>query len=289
MAEGGSRTTWIHHQIAVDVLREASARCEAAVLPFLPVKGAVTARLLYGDVADRPISDVDVRIRPRDFTRFWRLGRASGWRCVRVGRAYHNLVYDFPGLQLDVEGHVGPPGLCALTVDAMLARASPSELLPGLRLLLPEVHDHAVLLVVNVFKDKMTAATPYAAADVERIAELPSFCPEAFVERALQSRIATIAWLVAGWMESRGSSRWSAVRTSLERRGPIRRSYARLFRSLLPRAAQNPLALRLLARVGADDPIMQGEALVAAFAWEMETRVRARGRCRKGLPLPTCL
>jgi hypothetical protein len=277
----GRPRTWLFHQIAADLLRDVAARCEAAAIPLLPVKGVVTAHLLYGDVADRPLTDVDIRIRPRDFLRFRRLGRASGWRCVRVARTYHNLIYDFPGLSLDVEGHVGPPGLCALTVEAMLSRAVATDL-AGLRLPVPEVHDHAVLLVVNVFKDKLGAAASHAIADVERIVEHPSFDRATFLERVIESRIATITWLVAGWMESqRGSSRWGGIRALLEQRRSIRRLYGRLFHSLLPGASVKAMALRLLARVGADNPMMQGKALLGAFAWELEMALRSR------LPAPS--
>jgi hypothetical protein len=270
----GRPRTWLFHQIAADLLRDVTSRCEAAGIPLLPVKGVVTAHLLYADVADRPLTDVDIRIRPRDFQRFRRLGRASSWRCVRVARTYHNLIYEFPTLSLDVEGHVGPPGLCALTVDAMLSRAVTTDL-TGLRMLVPEVHDHAVLLVVNVFKDKLDAAAPHAVADVERIIEHPSFDRATFLERVVESRIATITWLVAGWMESRGSGRWGEIRTLLEKR-PVRRLYGRLFRSLLPSAGLKPMALRLLARVGSDDRLMQGQALLGAFAWDLEMRLRSR-------------
>jgi hypothetical protein len=271
----GRPRTWLFHQIAADLLRDVASRSEAAGVPILPVKGVVTGHLLYTDIADRPLTDVDVRVRPRDFLRFRRLARASGWRCVRVVRAYHNLIYEFPGLSLDVEGHVGPPGLCALTVDTMLSRAVVTDL-AGLRLPVPELHDHAVLLVVNVFKDKLDTAPAHAIEDVERVVLHPSFDRATFLERVLESRIATITWLVAGWMESRGSGRWGEIRALLERRAAIRRLYGRLFRALLPRAGLEPMALRLLARVGADDRLMQGQALVGAFACDLELRLRSR-------------
>ena len=271
-------TTWITHEVATHLLREVASRCADVSIPLLPVKGVLTARLLYEDVADRIITDVDVRIRPRDFTPFLRMARAAGWRRVRIARTYCNLIYDFPGLSLDVEGSVGPPGLCGLTVDTMLSRATFFPLAPDFSVLAPEVHDHAVVLVINVFKDKMSAATVRAVSDVERIARHPSFSTDTFVERAVQSRIATIAWLVAGWMESRGSAPWGAVRLALDGHARVRRGYARLFRRLLRDGDgdRRTLALRLLARVGADTRFMQADALVRAVAWEIEMGLRGR-------------
>jgi hypothetical protein len=230
--------------------------------------------LLYEDVADRTMLDVDIRIRRRDFGSFRRMAREAGWRLVTIAQTYRNLVFEFPGMPLEVEAAVGPPGLCALTVEAMLSRAAPFLFAPGFSLLVPELHDHAVVLLVNVFKDKMTTAFPRAISDLERVSRQPSFSVEVFVERAIESRIATIGWLVAGWLESRGSASWGAVRSLLERRGRLRRSYAHLFRRLLRHADRNPLALRVLARVGADTGIMQARALATALAWELEMRLR---------------
>jgi hypothetical protein len=273
-----AQRTWIRQQIAANILREVRLGCGAAGLPFLPVKGAVTARLLYEDIAERPVTDVDVRIRMRDFSRFRRMARDLGWRCVRVARVYGNLVYSFPGLSLDVEAMVGPPGLCALTVDTMLARATRFELAPGLTLDVPEIHDHAVVLVINAFKDKMIGAAVHAIDDLDRIARLPAFDAGAFVRRAIEVRIATIAWMVAEWREGHGSEPWGLVRSGLERDARLRRSYAGAVRGLLASADHGSMAVRLLMRAGADTRLMQAGALFGAAAWEAEMWLRGQRR-----------
>ena len=52
---------------------------------------------------------------------------------------------------VEVETSVGPPGLCGLAVDTMIAHATRGA--EGH--LEPELHEHALLLAVNVFKDKL--------------------------------------------------------------------------------------------------------------------------------------
>lgn len=268
-------STWILQHAAAEVLREVAARCDAASIPFLPVKGVVTSRLLYSDMAERPMTDVDVRVRPRDLRALQRVAAAAGWRCTRVLRSYRNLTYDFGSLSLDVEAGVGPPGLCALGVDAMLGRSVSTELAPGCRVSVPELHDHAVLLTVNVFKDKIVAAQPWALADLERVVAHADFRLDRFVERVRESRIATIAWIVAAWMESaRRSEAWGRVRAALESRGPVRRVYAGLITRRLSGAARAPMSLRLLARVGADSRRMQLDALLRAAACVVELAMR---------------
>jgi hypothetical protein len=267
--------TWIHHELGAAIVREVIAVCVSEALPVLPVKGIVTARILYDDVAERPITDVDIRIRRRDFSAFRRLARRTAWPCLRVARSYSNLVYHFPPLSLDVECAVGPPGVCALTVDDMVLRASELEVVPGLRVLVPEIHDHAVLLTVNAFKDKIVTAGAGALSDLERIAVQPSFQVGVFIGRVVSSRVATLAWIVASWLEStRGSAAWSKIRIAIETRVRPRRAYAALFRNLMKDAARAPMALRILARISADAPLMRAEALLGAVALESEMWLR---------------
>ena len=272
-------SAWLLNEAATAIVREVTALCDRAAIEVLPVKGIVTSRLLYADVSERPLTDVDVRIRPRDFRRFERAAKVAGYECTRVARSYRNLTYDFGTMGLDVEAGVGPPGLCALQVDAMIERSQRREIAPGVRVLIPEIHDHALLLTVNAFKDKIVTATPWALTDLERIVLLPEFRESAFIERVHESQISTLAWIVAWWMEShRRSGVWGAIRRGIEAQYPVRRAYARLVQRQLRRAEQAPLSLRVLARVAADSRRMQIEALLHAGALVAELWLRERRR-----------
>jgi hypothetical protein len=261
--------------MGIEILREITAVCDAAEIPVLPVKGIVTSRILYDDIAERPIADVDVRFRSRDMARLERAAGAAGWRCLRVARSYRNLTFDFGALSLDAEACVGPPGLCALDVDTMLGRSERCEITPRLHICIPEIHDHAVLLTVNAFKDKIVTATPWAIADLERIVVHRAFRSETFLRRIAQSHTSTLTWIVATWMEAvRGSRPWGAIRAAIEARGQVRRGYAKLFQRQMACAASTSMSLRLLARAGSDAPLMRVAALVTALAWSAEMRLR---------------
>jgi hypothetical protein len=268
---------WLAQEAGVEILREVTACCDAAAIQFLPVKGVVTSRLLYGDVAERPMTDVDVRVRARDLARFQHAAASAGWRCLRVARSYQNLIYDFGALSLDVEACIGPPGLCALDVGTMLDRSERQEIAPGLHVFVPEIHDHAVVLTINAFKDKIVTTASWVIGDLERIVVQPGFRRDLFVERVSQSRISTIAWIVAAWMEAgRNSSAWGAIRAAIDSRGQVRSAYAKLFRAQLAAGESGSMFLRVLARVGADSPLMQMRALACAIALSAEMRLRAR-------------
>jgi HAMP domain-containing protein len=265
----------------VEILRDVVSRCDAAGLPVLAVKGVVTARLLYADVADRPIADVDIRIRRRDFWHWHEIATRAGWRCWNSVWTYRTRSYTFSPLALDVETHVGPPGMCALTVDEMLARSTECELGSELRVRIPETHDHAVLLVVNAYKDWLVLGNPASRTDLDRIARSAGFEWEVFVDRALRSRIGTITWLVATWLEeSYGNEVWGAVRAELEARAPIDRFSARLYRRVAASSLIRSVPAPLFRALAVDGRIRRLGALTTTFGWLAERWVRGHSRAR---------
>lgn len=262
---------WALQEMAVDILSQVVTASESVGIRVLPVKGVVTSRWLYPDVSDRPLSDVDIRVRADDLPKFKQVAREAGWDCLRELRSYRSVVYGFGLLGLDVETGVGPPGLCALSVATMLERSDVRELRPGLQVPVPEIHDHAMLLTVNVFKDKVVAAPPWAIEDLARIVEHASFRADRFADLAVECRSATLVWVVAKWMEEvRASHAWRAVRVAVERRARVRRAYGNALRRRLHAAAEAPLSLRLISRLASDSRKMQLRGLLAALAFWLE-------------------
>jgi hypothetical protein len=270
------RAVWAKHVMARNALVAATRLLADQGVPSLAVKGAVTAYMLYRDPAERPVSDVDLRIRPDDFRRSVRAFEQAGWSIRDWKPMYGAFVAELAGVCIDVESVVGAPGLCGLSIQEMLSRAS--ERLAGTEVPVPEIHDHAVLLVVNVFKDKLLGAAPWAIEDVRRIVEVSEFDTARFAALAWRAKVAGIAWLVADWMvREHGSGGWSAVREKLGgRRGP-RPVYAMLFRWLLKRTKPDGLVVRVTARLGADAADMWMGALGRAVAVEWGG-LRARSR-----------
>ena len=264
---------WASHVTALRALQTVVPVFEGAGIETLAVKGVVTAHLLYADPNHRPLSDVDLRIRREDYERAIRIAEREGWRITERMPEYGAFVVFVGslGLSVDVETVVGAPGYCAVSIGEMLSRATRTVL--GAEIRVPEIHDHAVLMCVNVFKDKIVLAPPWSLEDARRIVAVEGFDVDRFVERARRAKIACIAWMVADWMErEKGSAVWSAVKARLGgERGP-RRFYAWALRWLYERGATS-MSTRIMVRAGADDPRMWLDCLWAAFRHEM-----ARGR-----------
>ncbi|MBS2016694.1 MAG: nucleotidyltransferase family protein [Deltaproteobacteria bacterium] len=266
------RSVWIRQMAAVPVL----AALVDAVGPrrLLPVKGIVTARTLYRDPAERALSDIDVRV--SDVATLHEVIAFAEAKCHVVKHylpAYRTAVLEMHGIDVDVECTVGAPGLCALSVATMLGRATVGTELFGFPCAIPELHDHALFLAVNLFKDKITLAHPWQVEDVIRIAAVPAFDPARFVALAGEARSLAIACVVAEWLAPR-SAGWRAVREEMGPRPP-RRGYVRLLRWLFAHAPEST-ATRVLARLASDDRAMRLEAFTAAARYLRESNTALR-------------
>jgi hypothetical protein len=240
------------HEHARLALEQVLAGCRDGGVDVLPVKGILTARLLYADPGQRPIQDVDLRVRPRDLSRVHDIAKRSGWRLVHRSRAYGTLSFDVLGFLVEFESHVGPPGLCALSVEDMLGRATLQAGALKVAHLEPELHDHALVLCVNAFKDKLVDTPAGAVRDLELLPGCEGFSPDRLAALARHVGAATILWIVARWLSrARGAAAWDLIRGALGRAAP-RRVYTTVFERSLRASPPRLGWLRLLARGGAD-------------------------------------
>jgi hypothetical protein len=218
-----ARSTWLSHLVATEVFRSVASTLGAHSIPVLPIKGLLTAHLLYDDISQRPIRDIDIRLRRRDFERAERLGRNQGWHAEDVA-LLGQVLWRVDGIEVDVKSALGPPGLCALSTDEVFARAEQRTAPFGFPHLEPEWNDHALMLVLNVFKDGMRS-TPWAIEDLRRIVEHPPFDPVVLVDRARAGQVLTALWIVSDWMaRTQGAPAWRNVRDRIGPRAPSPRA-----------------------------------------------------------------
>jgi len=269
---------WSQHEHARRVLRRVLDACSADGIRALPVKGVLTAHWLYDDPADRRIQDVDLRVTPHDFARLEGLAHRSGFPVLDLSRTSRNIVFDVDGMMVEFEAHIGPRGLCNLPIETVLSRATLHEAPFGFSHLQPDMHDHALLLVVNVYKDKIVGAAEWALRDLERLPLRPSFEPARLAALAAEHGVAALTWIVADWLAERGAPRWDEVRTRLANAPRYR--YRRAVRALMHddgvlfKPAPH-LVLRILARAASDRRKKQLEALGFTVVWSLEKRIRS--------------
>jgi hypothetical protein len=211
------KANWLRQLSASATFRRVLSVFQSANIAVLPVKGILTSHVLYDDFASRTLGDIDIRIPRRHFGRAIRLARAHGWSLSIDGPIFWNATLKVDNCEVDVECTLGPPGFCALTVDDLLTRAEPCVAPFGFEHLEPELNDHALVLVINAFKDGLRPQ-PWALEDLRRIIVHPRFDLEKLVARARAGRVASALWIVASWLaDEQGAGAWRAVR---DRVGP---------------------------------------------------------------------
>lgn len=244
---------WLRHQRARHAAQQLVVALDQARIPTLLVKGIILAPELYGDIGERPISDVDVLVRPRDFLNVVAVARRGGWSRIWDSKVPGVVNLRIADTFCDVSAYLGPIGTSALGVDDLLARAEWTDRDLGFWHARPELHDHALLMSIDVFKDKFAWAKPHAREDLVRLAMHPDFDPAALVGRARQAQLATLLALVADWILAGGADeRWSLVRRQLEN-GRIRRKYAARYLALASQRTESyPWRAALAARMVSD-------------------------------------
>ncbi len=253
--------SWFAHELAGRALRAVIELLEPEGIPVLPVKGVVLARTLYADVGERPISDVDLRVRPADLGRIERLARGRGWATRHESKQWGTFEIALEQTLVELETSIGPPGVCAVGVEEMLGRASVVTGSLGFPHLEPELHDHGLVLCVNAFKDKIRDARPWALSDLVRLGAQPGFASGRMAELAARAELRAVVWVVADWAASAGGSEpWREVRDRLGR-APPRPLYVRAFRALAALPRGTGPALPLLARAASDDAALRARAL----------------------------
>ncbi len=275
-------SNWIQHEYAAEALRGTLELLEGAGVETLAVKGVALARSLYADVAERPMVDIDLRVRTHDFRHLVRTLRGAqrelDWSSTHVG----SVRFRERGVLVEFETAVGPPGACGLTVDTMFSRARWREDASGLRFREPEIHDHAILLCMNVFTDFLRTR-PWAFEDLRRIVRAPGFDAPTFVALCRTSRVVTAAFAVASFLGVSGDARWAELARTLEALHP-RRAYLALYDWMCARSPL-PKTQLVVAQVASD--AVRGQmvgltlCVVGMGAWKLRRMALLRARRRR--------
>ncbi len=254
----------MRHATVPLILGKIASAFEAENIEILPVKGVLTAHLLYDDVALRPLPDIDLRIRRRDFRKAVGIARDRGWNPRTDSPVLWTALLSVDGWEVDVEATVGPPGLCALRVEDLLQRAQRCVDPLGIAHWEPEVNDHALVLALNAFKDGL-GIMPWALEDLRRIPRHPRFDEDVLVLRAREGRVASALWIVADWLAERhGDVEWCAIRERVGPRPPSLR-VARVYEALQERGWGAKPGL-LVAAGGSDEGCRCAGGLALATA-----------------------
>lgn len=225
------------------VLDRVARLLAAAGVPALLVKGAGLALTIYPDPASRPMSDVDLLVRPADALRACAALARGGLEPREVERrpvsnAVHGeklFLARSGALETLIEVHTSLDKVVPRPLDpaAILARAAPLPRLPGLFVPAPE--DHALLVALHAAGHDFKH--PAAFLDLELLLRR-GLDRGALVERARAYRLETVMFVMLTRLRDLGSPSIPADLVARFEPGPLRRA-------LLGRAARSGEGLGL--------------------------------------------
>jgi hypothetical protein len=199
-------TIWAAQTRAEHVLRVIAPIFKQGAIPLCPIKGVVLGRWLYDDVVDRPLSDVDLLVRPRERAALREAARKAGWRLVRASEELHELAFCVQGVVIEAHAEVVRRDLTALSADDLIERCSIDSTTFGFEIHRLDDLDHLIWLVVEVVKDWFVEANAHQPADLERLLARLLDRRSELIDRAQQAGFMTGLYNAARWMaEEHGS------------------------------------------------------------------------------------
>jgi hypothetical protein len=227
---------WAAFQFALRVAKTVISKLEERSVRALPVKGLLLAPLIY-DPTERSSGDIDLIVSPADFPKILQRARESSWELVWDSLVLGNVNFIVDGLAFDVMSSFGPTGISAIRVPELFARAARATDPLGFPHWQIEQHDHALLLALDAFKDKLGSGKRWAREDLVRIARRDGFSPAILVERAGKAKLLTMLSMVADWVVANGATaEWVSVQKEL-RSLPLRQMYIEHYRKILQPAS----------------------------------------------------
>ena len=263
-----NRDIWLKHAHARHALSVVLPALERGGIEVVLVKGVALEATLYGDTAKRPISDVDLRVQRTQFAALCTLVERERWRVQSRYDVYGSVCVDIEGMPVDIESHIGPPHLCRLGVRDLLAHGARTAI-GQTYAMIPDVVDHALLVVVNLFKDKITTAMPWALGDLAMLVGHPNFESSLFVERAQRYRMTLMCKLVLEQLAARSQAPELLQLATRLSPPPWYNSYAQAY--VQTSQAPHRLPARLIARLGSDAAVDWPKALWWAARLTFET------------------
>lgn len=254
--------------IAREVLSDVANVLGAQGVDVMPLKGVVLHRLVYADALDRPLKDVDVAVRSRDFDAARdALGRA-GYSVVREEPGAYEVALRserFP-LSVDLHRYFAAARRFRLTPDAMFARGRRDETLFGFSVILPDDYDLYAHLLAHAVLDFVAGVGWHRPDDLALLARVRDLSPEECARRLDEHGLGRFARLALASGTPIGNHAHSAEILSCLRADPMGGLIAWAARGIY-RRDRSPMLLRRAAAVLLNPTLTEaGVALVEAMA-----------------------
>jgi len=164
--------------LATELVGDAARRLAALGIQVMPVKGAILQHWLYDDPAERPMTDVDLLVRPDHFGRAVERLEAAGYRQTRHGSVGGRVMQTPFGLALDLHSQLFDRARYRMPTRDLFARSSEDHVLYGASVQMPSPLDVYAHLIGKFGSDHLDARSTARLDEIARMATRLDASPE---------------------------------------------------------------------------------------------------------------
>ncbi len=163
---------------ATGLVADVARKLTGVGISAMPVKGALLQHWLYDDPTERPLTDVDILVRPEELERAVETLRSAGYRPV-AGSAIGAVVLQTPfGLALDLHPRLFDRARYRFSTHEIFARSSEDDTLYGAPVRLPAPLDAYAHLIGKFGSDHLDARSTGRLDEIARMADRIEAPPE---------------------------------------------------------------------------------------------------------------
>jgi hypothetical protein len=156
--------------LATELVGDVARAIAELGIQVMPVKGALVQHWLYDDPVERPMTDVDLLVRPDDFGRAVERLEAAGYRRTRH-RSVGGTVMETPfGLALDLHSQLFDRARYRMPTGDLFARSSEDHVLYGASVQVPSPLDVYAHLVGKFGSDHLDVGSTARLDEIARMA-----------------------------------------------------------------------------------------------------------------------
>lgn len=183
--------------LAREGLQEAVRVLAAVSVEVMPLKGVLLQALVYADVVDRALKDVDVAVRSVDFDRAYSALLRAGFQVVREEPSLYELALRVPTLPVCIDLHRGfsASRRFRLSPDDMFRRGRRDDALLGCPVVLPDDYDLYSHLLAHAVLDFVGGQGWHRPEDLGLVARVRALDPVTCARRLEEHGLARFARL----------------------------------------------------------------------------------------------
>ena len=171
--------------LATELVGDVARKLAGTGISVMPLKGALLQHWLYDDPSERPLTDVDLLVRPVDFAPAIRRLESAGYRRT-AGSGVGALVMHTPfGLALDLHPQLFDRARYRLFPHDLFARSSEDHVLYGASVRLPSPLDVYAHLLGKFGSDHLDARSTARLDEIARMSARLDIAPETVARHLL--------------------------------------------------------------------------------------------------------